>query len=86
METPAVKFANPISCREAAELVDMSMAHLRTLARTGVIKSEKFGPILQFEKAEVVAYAKEKALGRKKGKVRGAKPKGFSPDVTASQR
>lgn len=76
----------PITCREAAELVDMSMAHLRTLARTGAIKAEKFGPIIQFEKAEVVAYAKEKALGRKKGKIRGAKPRGFSPDVTASQR
>lgn len=77
---------NPISCREAAELADMSMAHLRTLARNGTIKSEKFGPILQFDRADVLAYAKEKAAGRKKGKVRGAKPKGFSPDLTASQR
>lgn len=86
METRPVKFSNPISCREAAELVDMSMAHLRTLARNGTIKAEKFGPILQFERADVVAYAKEKALGRKRGKIRGAKPRGFSPDVTASQR
>lgn len=77
---------NPISCREAAELADMSMAHLRTLARTGAIKSEKFGPILQFERGEVLAYAREKAVGRKKGKIRGARPQGFSPDVTASQR
>lgn len=77
---------NPISCREAAELVDMSMAHLRTLARNGTIKAERFGPILQFEKADVVAYAREKAAGRKKGKIRGARPQGFSPDLTASKR
>lgn len=77
---------NPISCREAAELANMSMAHLRTLARNGTIHSERFGPILQFEKADVLAYCREKAKGRKAGKIRGAKPQGFSPDVTASKR
>lgn len=77
---------NPISCREAAEILDMSMAHVRALARRGGLKSEKFGPILQFERADVLAYGKEKAAGRKKGTIRGARPRGFSPDVTASQR
>lgn len=84
LETQALK--NPISCREAAMLVDMSMAHLRTLARTGALKAEKFGPILQFERADVLAYAKEKAAGRKKGTIRGARPRGFSADVTPGQR
>lgn len=77
---------NAISCREAAELADMSMAHLRTLARTGAIRAERFGPILQFEKSDVLAYCREKAKGRKAGKIRGAKPQGFSPDITASRR
>lgn len=80
------KFKKPVSTREAAEILDMSMAHVRTLARKGILNGERFGPTLMFEASEVLAYGKEKAAGRKQGKIRGAKPQGFSPDKTASAR
>lgn len=80
------KFKTPISTREAAEILKMSMAHIRTLARNGTLDGERFGPTIMFEEAKVRAYGVEKATGRKGGKIRGAKPQGFSPDKTASQR
>lgn len=80
------KFAKPVSTREAAEILEMSMSHVRTLARKGILEAEKFGPTLMFDETNIRAYGKEKAAGRKKGKIRGARPQGFSPDLTASKR
>jgi excisionase family DNA binding protein len=80
------KIKKPVSTREAAEILGMSMSHLRTLARKGIIESERFGPTLMFDEAAVREYGREKTAGRKQGKVRGARPQGFSPDLTASSR
>jgi hypothetical protein len=71
-----------IAAREAARMLDCSMGHLRALARKEILKSWKLGPsTVLYSLDEVVAYGKEKAEGRRKGKVRGARPQGFSPDV-----
>jgi hypothetical protein len=80
------KFKNPVSTREAAEMLDMSMSHVRTLARKGILAGERFGPTIMFDRASIVAYGREKAAGRKRGSIRGARPQGFSPDLTASDR
>lgn len=70
-----------ISTREAAKVLGMSMCHVRTLARKKILPGVPWGPTLAFSLKEVKAYGKEKAEGRKKGKVRGAHPGGFRPDV-----
>lgn len=71
-----------IVAREAARLLDMSMGHLRSLGRKKVLKTWKLGhSIVLYSLDEVIAYGKEKAVGRRKGKVRGARPQGFSPDL-----
>jgi hypothetical protein len=71
-----------IAAREAARMLDCSMGHLRALARKEILKSWKLGPsTVLYSLDEVVAYGKEKAEGRRKGKVRGARPQGFSPDL-----
>lgn len=76
--------ADPISTRDAAKVLGMSMSHVRTLARKKILKATAWGPTLAFSLSEVKAYGKEKAEGRKKGKVRGAHPGGFRPDVVVS--
>jgi excisionase family DNA binding protein len=77
----ATKFKKPVSTREAAEILGMSMGHVRGLARKGLLDGERFGPTLMFEEAAVREYGREKTAGRKKGRIRGATPQGFSPDV-----
>lgn len=72
-----------ISTREAAKVLGMSMSHVRTLARKKLLKATAWGPTLAFSLADVKAYGKEKADGRKKGKVRGAHPGGFRPDLVS---
>jgi excisionase family DNA binding protein len=78
--------SKPLTTREAAELLGMSMSHVRNLARKGILDGQRFGPTIMFERAVILAYGREKASGRKKGAVRGARPQGFSPDLTASDR
>jgi len=71
-----------IAAREAARMLEISMGHLRALARKEVLRSWKIGPnTVLYSLDEVVAYGQEKADGRRKGKVRGARPQGFSPDL-----
>jgi hypothetical protein len=79
-------FKKAVSTREAAEILGMSMGHVRTLARKGILEGKRFGPTLVFEEAAIRDYGREKTTGRKKGRIRGARPQGFSPDVAASER
>lgn len=72
--------SDPISTREAAKILDVSMRHARSLAAREALHAVPWGPTMAFSAAEVKAYAKSKADGRKKGKVRGALPGGFKPD------
>jgi|694.fasta_scaffold122055_10 hypothetical protein len=74
---------DPVSTRDAAQVLGMSMSHIRTLARKKILKATAWGPTLAFSLADVRAYGKEKADGRKKGKVRGAHPGGFKPDLVS---
>jgi hypothetical protein len=72
-----------IAAREAARILDLSMGHLRSLARKEILRSWKIGPnTVLYSLDEIVAYGKEKAEGRRKGKIRGARPQGFSPDAS----
>jgi hypothetical protein len=72
-----------VAAREAARILDCSMGHLRALARKEVLRSWKIGPsTVLYSLDEIVAYGTEKAKGRKAGKVRGARPQGFSPDLS----
>jgi predicted site-specific integrase-resolvase len=65
--------------REAAEMIGVSMTHMRMLGRKGIIK-----PVLTKERAvfypvtEVKRYKADKAAGRKAGRVPGPEPRGFS--------
>lgn len=73
--------------REAAKILDCSMGHVRKLAAAGSIKSWQLGPkSIGYDLAEVVAYRDAKAAGRKAGKVRGARPQGFTADVMPADR
>lgn len=72
-----------ISTREAAQVLDVTMSHVRTLARKKILKATPWGPTLAFSLAEVKAYGKEREIGRKKGTVRGAHPGGFKPDLVS---
>jgi len=72
-----------ISTRDAAKVLGMSMSHVRTLARKKLLKAVAWGPTLAFSLADVKAYGKAKADGRKKGKIRGAHPGGFKPDLVS---
>lgn len=73
--------ADAISTRDAAKVLGLTMSHVRTLARKKILKAVPWGPTLAFSAADVKAYGKEKTDGRKKGKIRGALPGGFKPDV-----
>ena len=67
--------------REAAKIIGCTMRHVRSLAANGTLASTKMGaPTTVFDMAAVVAYAKEKASGRKRGTTRGARPGGFQAD------
>lgn len=74
---------DPVSTREAAQALGMSMCHVRSLARKKILHAVAWGPTLAFSLAEVKAYGKEKEGGRKKGKIRGARPGGFKPDLVS---
>lgn len=75
--------SDPISTREAAKTLGMSMGHIRALARKKILHAVAWGPTLAFSAAEVRAYGREKADGRKRGKIRGALPGGFKPDLVS---
>jgi excisionase family DNA binding protein len=72
-----------ISTREAAQVLGVTMSHVRTLARKKILKGTAWGPTLAFSLADVKAYGKEKSAGRKKGTIRGAHPGGFKPDLVS---
>lgn len=65
--------------RDAAEMLGISMTHLRMLGRKGVLK-----PALTKERAvfypvsEIREYRKKMASARRSGRVPGPEPKGFS--------
>jgi hypothetical protein len=70
-----------IVTREAAKILNCSMRHVRTLGSKEILRPFKMGAATTLYRLEEVrAYAKEKADGRKKGKVRGAVPGGFRAD------
>jgi predicted DNA-binding transcriptional regulator AlpA len=73
--------------REAAKILGCSMRQVRTLAAAGTFKSWSLGPkSCAYDIEEIKKYKTEKEAGRKRGKVRGARPQGFKPDVMPSER
>lgn len=76
------------SCREAAAVLGCTMGRVRQLCRRpsprrpAVLWSAKMGArLLVLDLDQVRALATARALARAAHTVRGARPKGFSPDV-----
>ena len=69
-----------MSCRQAAELLGLTMGRVRQMARAGTLWAGQVterGVVL--DAAEVAALAKRRQLARDANMVPGAKPGGFKP-------
>ena len=69
-----------MSCREAAELLGLTMGRVRQMARAGTLwAGQVTDRVVVLDAAEVKALAKRRQLARDAGMVPGAKPGGFKP-------
>lgn len=72
----------PITSRDAAEILECSMGHVRNLALKAKLKSWKLGSrFVVFDLQEVKTYKKSMEQWRRAGH-RGKAPGGFKPDAS----
>lgn len=74
-----------ISCRQAAELLDVTMGRVRQMAQAGQLWSEHVtARALILDEAEVKKFAKLRQKARDAGMAPGPAPGGFKPERRAS--
>lgn len=74
-----------VSCRQAAELLGVTMGRVRQMARAGQLWSEHVTDrALILDEAEVKRCAKLRQKARDAGMVPGPAPGGFKPERRAS--
>lgn len=69
-----------MSCRQAAEVLGLTMGRVRQMARAGTLWAGQVTErVVVLDAAEVKALAKRRQLARDAGMVPGARPGGFKP-------
>lgn len=76
-----------VTCRQAAQILEVSMGRVRQLARAGQLWHDVIGErTTLFDEAEVRKLAKVRQMARDAGIMRGKRPGGFKPDVYNPKR